>query len=46
LVRSGFGTWKEILEMEKEQGLEALVEIQTILSIINQEEELDSKWQR
>jgi len=43
LVRGGFGSWKDILEMEKNQGLEFLTEIQTILSILNQEDQLDSR---
>jgi len=39
LVRAGFGTWKEILLMKKEYGLDYLVELQQILDIINQEDQ-------
>jgi hypothetical protein len=42
LVRNGFGTWKEVFELKKELGMEKLLEIQNILSIIQQEEELDN----
>ena len=40
------GTYTEILEMEKKYGLELLVEISGILSIIMQEEELERKHER
>jgi hypothetical protein len=42
-VRGGFGTWSEALSIEKEQGMEFLVEIMNILAILQQEEELDSR---
>jgi len=41
-VRNGFGTWKEVFELKKELGMEKLLEIQNILSILQQEEELDN----
>jgi len=41
-VRIGFGTWKEVFELKKELGMEKLLEIQNILSILQQEEELDN----
>lgn len=42
LVRNGFGTWKEVFELKEQLGMEKLMEIQNILSIIQQEEELDN----
>ena len=42
LVRNGFGTWKEVFELKEKLGMEKLLEIQNILSIIQQEEELDN----
>ena len=39
LVRAGFGTWKEILQMRDEYGLEYMVELQQVLDIINQEDQ-------
>lgn len=36
------GTYKEILEIEKSQGLDILEDIQLILVIISQEEQLDA----
>ena len=41
-MRNGFGTWKEVFELKKELGMEKLLEIQNILSILQQEEELDN----
>jgi hypothetical protein len=41
-VRNGFGTWKEVFELKEKLGMEKLLEIQNILSIIQQEEELDN----
>jgi len=38
LVRAGFGTWQEILEMKEKYGLEYLQELQAVLGIISQEE--------
>jgi len=46
LVRSGFGTWKEILELKEKFGLDYLLELQYILSIFNQEDELDVRQNR
>lgn len=37
------GTYTEILKLEKEVGLDLLLELNNILSILLQEEELDSK---
>ena len=45
LVRNGIGTYKEILELEKMEGLEFLQEIVSILAIISQEEEMDRNAQ-
>jgi len=42
LVRNGFGTWKEVFELKEQLGMDKLLEIQNILSIIQQEEELDN----
>ena len=42
LVNSGFGNWKEVIELKKELGMEKLQEITNILSILQQEEELDN----
>lgn len=42
LVRNGFGTWKEVFELKEQLGMDKLIEIQDILSIIQQEEELDN----
>ena len=42
LVRNGFGTWKEVFELKEQLGMDKLMEIQNILSIIQQEEELDN----
>lgn len=41
-MRNGFGTWKEVFELKEKLGMEKLLEIQNILSIIQQEEELDN----
>lgn len=41
-MRSGFGTWKEVFELKEKIGMEKLLEIQHILSIFQQEEELDN----
>ncbi len=41
LVRAGFGTYKEIIAMRDEQ-IQELLEISEILTIIQQEEELDN----
>lgn len=46
LVRGGFGTWKEILELKEKFGLDYLLELQYILSIFNQEDELDVRQNR
>lgn len=43
LVRSGFGTWKEIFELKEKMGLDKLMEIHNILAIVQQEEELDRR---
>ena len=37
------GTYKDIIEVEKMEGLEHLQDINTILAIMSQEEELDRK---
>jgi len=42
LVRNGFGSWTEVIALKKEMGIEKLMEIQNILSILQQEEELDN----
>ena len=42
LVRSGFGTWIEVIELKEKLGMEKLLEIQNILAILQQEEELDN----
>jgi hypothetical protein len=42
LVRGGFGSWKEVYELKEKLGVEKLLEIQNILSILQQEEELDN----
>jgi phosphohistidine swiveling domain-containing protein len=36
------GSYKDILEIEKQEGLEFLEDLHKILAIISQEEELDS----
>jgi hypothetical protein len=41
LVRSGFGTYKEIMAMKDDQ-IQELLELSDILTIIQQEEELDN----
>ena len=41
LVRSGFGNWNEMFEFKEKHGIEKLLEIQNILSIIEQEEDLE-----
>ena len=41
-MRSGFGTWKEVYELKDTIGMEKLLELQNILSILQQEEELDN----
>ena len=38
---NGIGTYKDILEIEKSEGLDFLLEINKILAITQQEEELD-----
>ena len=43
MVRNGFGKWGEILELKEKYGLEYLMEIQYILSILTQEDELDAR---
>ena len=45
-MRNGFGTWKEVFELKEKLGMEKLLEIQDILSIIQQEEELDNARNR
>jgi len=42
LVRGGFGSWTEVIELKKTMGIDKLMEIQNILSILQQEEELDN----
>ena len=42
LVRGGFGTYTEIYALKEKLGMEKLLEIQNILSILQQEEELDN----
>ncbi len=42
LVKGGFGSWTEIYELKEKLGMEKLLEIQNILSILQQEEELDN----
>ena len=42
LVRNGFGTYKEVMEMIKTEGADKLFEMLNILSILQQEEELDN----
>lgn len=42
LVRSGFGSWTEVIELKEKLGMEKLLEIQNILAILQQEEELDN----
>jgi hypothetical protein len=46
LVRSGFGSYKDILSMEKEIGLKTLEELHTILTITLEEEKIDSKYEK
>jgi len=41
-VRNGFGSWTEVFELKEKLGMEKLLEIQNILSILQQEEELDN----
>ena len=41
MVRSGFGTYKEIMAMSDEK-IEEMLEISEILDILNQEEQLDN----
>lgn len=43
LVRSGFGTWSEILTLKEKHGMDYLLDIQYILSILQQEDELDAR---
>ena len=43
MVRNGFGKWNEVLELKEKYGLDYLLEIQYILSILNQEDELDAR---
>jgi len=43
LVRNGFGSWTEVFALKEKLGMEKLMEIQNILSILQQEEELDSR---
>ena len=42
LVRGGFGSWTEIYDLKEKLGMDKLIEIQNILSILQQEEELDN----
>jgi len=42
LVRGGFGSWTEIYDLKEKLGMDKLLEIQNILSILQQEEELDN----
>ena len=41
-MRNGFGSWTEVFELKEKLGMEKLIEIQNILSILQQEEELDN----
>ena len=41
-MRNGFGSWTEVYELKEKLGMEKLLEIQNILSILQQEEELDN----
>lgn len=43
-VRGGFATWTEALQLEKEHGIEFILEIMNILAILHQEEQLDSRY--
>lgn len=43
MVRNGFGKWGEVIELKEKYGLDYLLEIQYILSILNQEDELDAR---
>ena len=42
-MRNGFGSWTEVFELKEKLGMSKLIEIQNILSILQQEEELDRK---
>jgi len=42
LVRGGFGSWTEVYDLKEKLGIDKLLEIQNILSILQQEEELDN----
>jgi len=46
LVRGGFGSWTEVYDLKEKLGMEKLLEIQNILSILQQEEELDNAHRR
>lgn len=41
MIRNNFGSLKEILELKDRYGLDYLLELQYILSILRQEDELD-----
>jgi len=43
LVKSGFGSWPQILELKEKYGLDYLLEIQNILNILMQEDQLDGR---
>jgi len=43
MLRSNFGSLKEILELKGIYGLDYLLELQYIYSILRQEDELDDK---
>jgi hypothetical protein len=43
MMRLNFGNLKEVLELRDKYGMEYLMEMQYILSIINQEDELDAR---
>jgi hypothetical protein len=43
MVRSGFGNYKEVMDLKEKYGIDYLMELQYILSILNQEDELDAR---
>lgn len=43
MMRSNFGSLKEIMELKEKYGMDYLIELQYILNIINQEDALDAR---
>jgi len=44
MVRSGFGNYKEVMDLKEKYGIDYLMELQYILSILNQEDQLDARY--